>query len=85
MKADHKVTKVSLSGIPAVALFERDRGMNVTVLYVMVRTDYDETEEEAIRRAKRIADHLTSALALRKSGSTNHIEENQSHGITSKS
>ena len=75
MKADHKVTKVSLSGIPAVALFERDRGINVTVLYVMVRTDYDETEEEAIRRAKRIADHLTSALALRKSGTREEKHE----------
>jgi hypothetical protein len=68
MKADSKVINLSLLNVPAVALFERDRGENVTVLYVMVRTDYDETEEEAVHRAKRVATKLTNKLALKKSG-----------------
>lgn len=62
MKADNKVTKVSLSSVPAVAIFEREPGINVTVFYVLVRTEYEETEEEAIKRASRVAQRLTTML-----------------------
>jgi len=59
MQADNKVVKLSLSDVPVVAINERDSGHNVSVLFVLVRTDYGETEESAIKRAHRIADFLT--------------------------
>jgi hypothetical protein len=83
MKADHKVTSISLSDVPAVIIYESDRGNRVAVLIVPVRTDYYESDEDAIRRAGRIAHQLTTPLALKKEGSINHSQENQSHGNSS--
>lgn len=75
MLAEDRVVEVSLSSIPAVVLYERDRGTNVPVLYMLVRTDYGETYTEAIERAERIADRLTinRDLAMKKSGNTEEI------------
>lgn len=67
MRADVKVIKVSLSDVPAVAIYERDRGLNVTVMYVLVRTDYEESDKDAVVRAQRIAKHYTDELSIRKS------------------
>lgn len=55
MQSDNKVVKVSLAEVPCVVLYERESGLDVTVMYVLVRTDYGETEEQAVARAKRIA------------------------------
>jgi hypothetical protein len=70
MLAEDRVIQVSLSDIPAVVLYERDRGNNIPVLYMPVRTDYGETYTEALERAERIADRLTlnRDLACKKSG-----------------
>lgn len=68
MLADSKVVRLSLSDVPAVVLYEKDRGTRVAILYVLVRTDYEETEEQAIKRAHRVADQLTDALARKKTG-----------------
>ena len=83
MKADNKVTSVSLSDVPVVIISEYDRGNRVAVLFVPVRTDYFETDEEAVKRAGRIANKLTTILGSIKSGSTNHTEETHSHGNSS--
>lgn len=67
MQADNKVVNVSLSEVPAVALYERDRGCNIAVLYLLVRTDYGESEEDALKRARRVSQALTDDTARKKS------------------
>lgn len=63
MQADNRVTRINvfddIDGIPVVPVFERDNGRNVVVMFIVVRTDYRETEVEAIKRAHRVADFLT--------------------------
>lgn len=79
MLAEDKVVVVSLCDAPAVVLYERDRGTNVPVLYMLVRTDYGETYTEALDRAERIADRLTldRELASKKSG----VKEEVVYGV----
>jgi hypothetical protein len=67
MLADDRITLISLSEVPMVRLYERGHGISMTVLYVPVRTEYGETEEEAVVRAKRIASWLTDDVAVKKS------------------
>ena len=63
MQADNRVTRINvfddIDGIPVVPICERDNGRNVVVMFIVVRTDYRETEVEAIKRAHRVADFLT--------------------------
>lgn len=66
MQADDRVRTVSLSDVPAIILYERDKGIRMTVMYLLVRTEYGETEEEALKRAGRVARWLTDDVARKK-------------------
>lgn len=66
MQAEDKVVKLSLCDTPAIVLYERDCGVRLPVLYVLVRTEYGEREEDALKRARKIAEYLTDDLARKK-------------------
>jgi hypothetical protein len=77
MQADDRVVLVSLASVPAIALYERVPGAKQTVIYVLVRTEYEESDEDAIKRAHRIADYLTDDLAKKKSGKVEEKKNGQ--------
>lgn len=59
MKAANRVIDFTADKVPAVCIYERSNGINVAVLIVPVRTDFYETDEDAIARASRIATVLS--------------------------
>jgi hypothetical protein len=59
MRADKRVLEVSLDKALGVPIYEWDGNQDIMVLFVPLRTDYDEQFEEAIARADRIAKALT--------------------------